>query len=73
MATTAQEKVKWMSREARRFMASPDWFETVDYESDVADLLLCHPSDASDDQLTTLGSEVRVLLLANPSLVEGAE
>jgi hypothetical protein len=69
----AADKVKWMSRQARRFMgAEPAFDASLDYESDVDGLTTCHPSWVSDESdLTPLGREVRAYLRANPALVEG--
>lgn len=72
-AITAEEKVKWMSRQARRFLgAEPAFDAAIEYESDLDGLVRCHPSwVSSDDDLTDLGRAVRAILMGNPELVEG--
>jgi len=74
MATEAEarEKIKWMSRNARRFMgAEPAFDASVEYESDLDGLVTSHPSWVSGhDDLTSLGRAVRAVLLSNPHLIE---
>jgi len=69
----AAERIKWMSRQARRFMgAEPAFDASLEYESDVDGLVSSHPSWVnSEDDLTNLGRAVRTLLIAHPDLVEG--
>ncbi len=76
MATEAQarEKIKWMSRDARRFMgAEPPFYASLEYESDVDGLVTAHPSWVSgDEDLTDLGRAVRAVLVAEPDLIHAA-
>lgn len=71
---SAEEKVKWMSRQAKRFLAAePDFDASIEYESDLDGLTLQHPSWVnSEDDLTPLGREVRAYLKANPHLIDEA-
>lgn len=77
MATIEQEaaeRIKWMSRQARRFMgAEPAFDASLEYESDVDGLVACHPNWVSEsDDLTPLGREVRRQLKAAPDLIDAA-
>lgn len=71
---SAEEKVKWMSRQAKRFMAAePDFDASIEYESDLDGLVLQHPSwVTSEDDLTPLGKAVRSYLKAHPHLIDEA-
>ena len=66
------EQVRYMSRQAKRFLAAQPLYEaSIDYESDIERFLTCHHSWASStDDLSEDGKAVQAYLLANPHLID---
>lgn len=69
--TQAKEEVKWVSRQARRFLSEKPYYEAlIEYESDLFDLCKCHHSWVSGEKdLTEKGLRIRKYLLENPELI----
>jgi hypothetical protein len=66
-----RQTVEWMSRDAKKFMASPDFTDSVEYEQDVEAFVCSDPSWVTDEEkdLTPLGRAVRRYLRAHPELI----
>lgn len=69
-----EERVKWVSRDVKRFLAAkPDFDASLEYQCDADPYVKCHPNwVSSESDLTDEGLALRKYLQANPHLIDEA-